>query len=72
MTKIQAAVAFVLSNFFKSFLKGEQIMIASAIQRGSSVYVYDERGKNLYTRSGTLIGFTSTTVTIKRGNTNYV
>ncbi len=48
--------------------------ISSAIQRGNSVYVYDERGRLLYTRSaGTgprdgLQGFTSSTVSIRRGN----
>lgn len=47
-------------------------MIASAIQKGSFVYVYGERGQTLFTRQGTLVGFTSNTVTVKRGNVNYV
>lgn len=47
--------------------------IGSAIQRRDTVYVYDERGRLLYTRfagSGPqdgLQGFTSTSVTIRRG-----
>lgn len=40
-------------------------MIASAKQSGSTVYVYDENGHTLFTRSGTLIGFTGSSVTIK-------
>ncbi len=52
--------------------------ISSAIQRRDTVYVYDERGRLLYTRptgSGPkdgLQGFTSTTVTIRRGGSVYV
>lgn len=38
--------------------------IASAQQRGSNVLVYGERGQILFTRSGTLQGYTSSTVTI--------
>lgn len=40
-------------------------MIGSAKQNGSTVYVYDEKGNLLFTKSGTLVGFTSTTVTTK-------
>lgn len=52
--------------------------IGTAVQRGGSVYVYDERGRLLYTRAaGTgsgdgLQGFTSSTVTIRRGGSIYV
>lgn len=48
-------------------------MIASAKQNGSSVYVYDEKGHILFTKTGTLMGFTSTSVTIKSssGSTLY-
>ncbi|MCS6954481.1 MAG: hypothetical protein RMK57_16830 [Bryobacterales bacterium] len=52
--------------------------IGSAVQRGKTIYVYDERGRVLYTRfagSGPedgLQGFTSTTVTIRRNRTIYV
>jgi hypothetical protein len=49
-------------------------MIASAIQRGTTVYVYDEKGYTLFTKTGKLMGFTSTTVTIQSdsGTTQYV
>ncbi len=40
--------------------------IASAVQKGSEVDVYDERGSRLFSKNGELQGFTSTTVSIKR------
>lgn len=46
-------------------------MITTAIQRGNSVYVY-EKSRILFTRIGELIGFTSSTVSIKRNRTIYV
>ena len=52
--------------------------VGTAIQRGNSVYVYDERGRLLYARpAGTnqedgLQGFTAATVTIRRGRSIYV
>ena len=42
--------------------------IASAIQKGSNVYVYNEKGVPLFNRAGDLVGFTSTTVTVKKGS----
>jgi len=47
-------------------------MISSAIQKGSTVYVYGQTGNLLFTRNGTLMGFTSTSVSIKMGSTVYV
>ncbi len=49
--------------------------IGHAEVRGTNVYVFDEKGKQLYFKSmtgnGSLVGFTSTTVSIKIGpNTN--
>jgi hypothetical protein len=47
--------------------------IASAVERGGWVYVYDERGRTLTTFPGAsqpgegLQGYTSTTVSVKRG-----
>ena len=38
--------------------------ITSAEQRGNVVFVYGERGKVLYTRPGTLLGYTGSSVTI--------
>ena len=45
--------------------------IASAVQKGNNVYVYNEKNSLLFSRDGTLVGYTSTTVSIKRGNTTY-
>lgn len=42
--------------------------IASAVQKGSNVYVYNEKGMTLFCRPGELLGFTSTTVTVKKGS----
>lgn len=52
-------------------------MIGSAIQRGSTVYVYNEKGNVLTTISSSskpgegLMGFTSSTVSVRRGSTVY-
>lgn len=43
-----------------------------AQQRGSSVYVYDEKNHQLWTRNGELQGYTSGTVTIQIGSTLYM
>jgi hypothetical protein len=49
--------------------------IGSAIERGSSIFVYDEHGGTLFLKSrGTgpydgLLGFTSSTVTVRSGST---
>jgi len=48
--------------------------IGSAVQRGSIVHVYDEKGRLLFTRSvgnkpkDGLKGYTSSTVTIQNGS----
>lgn len=42
--------------------------IGSAIERGSSVYVYDEKNIPMFTRPGELYGYTSSTVSILREN----
>ena len=48
-------------------------MISTAVQRGHSIYVYDERNHQCASISGDqLMGFTSTTVSVKRGSTIYV
>lgn len=50
-------------------------MIANAVQRGSSVYLYDETGQDLpvsiFTRGGRLVGFTASTVSIQNGSLIY-
>ena len=50
---------------------GVMLMIANAVQRGSSVYLYDKTGQDLpvsiFTREGRLVGFTASTVSIQNG-----
>ncbi len=48
--------------------------IANASERGGVVFVYDERGNQLcmITGGGNVLGFTSTTVSIKRGGSIFV
>lgn len=42
-------------------------MIGTAVQKSSDrVEVYDERGNYMFSQSGELVGFTGTTVSIKR------
>lgn len=47
-------------------------MIATAIQKGNTVYVYGTSGNILFTRNGILLGFTSSSVSIKVGGATYV
>lgn len=47
-------------------------MIAFAEQRGDTVFVYDEKGNLLCMPSGKLVGYTSTTVSVKIGITVFV
>lgn len=47
-------------------------MIVTAVQRGNSVYVYGAGNRLLFSRSGELHGFTSASVSVRRGNTGYV
>ena len=37
-----------------------------------NVYVYNETGGFMFSKTGTLIGFTSNTVTVQYGNITYV
>jgi hypothetical protein len=51
--------------------------IATAVQRGTLVYVYDEKGRHLMTipaghkPEDDLVGYTSTTVSVRRGGVVY-
>lgn len=45
--------------------------IGNAVQRGNLIYVYDEKGRQLFAKSGTLHGFTGGGVVIKSGNLLY-
>ena len=47
-------------------------MISSAVQKGGSVYVYGPSGNILFIKNGTLMGFTSTSLTVKVGTIVYV
>ena len=52
-------------------------MIGSAIERGSIIYVYDEHGRTLFSKSrgngpdDGLLGFTGSTVTMRYGSIVY-
>ena len=41
-------------------------MIQTAVQKGDWVYVYGENGNRLFTQFGQLMGFTGTSVSIKK------
>ncbi len=43
-------------------------MIVVAIEKGDGVYVYGERNQLLFCQMGELVGFTSNSVSIKRGS----
>lgn len=47
-------------------------MIGYAEQKGGTVYVYSPSGGYIWHRVGTLVGYTSNTVTIKQGSTIYI
>jgi len=42
-------------------------MITTAVQRGSYVYVYGDKNRQLYSKLGELAGFTGSAVSVKRG-----
>ncbi|MBP5237615.1 MAG: hypothetical protein ILO64_01405 [Clostridia bacterium] len=42
-------------------------MIMSAIQKGNYVYVYNEKNLQIGCRNGTLVGYTSSSVSVKQG-----
>lgn len=47
-------------------------MIETAIQKGANVYVYGKGNHLIFLEGGELMGFTSTSVTIKKHGTIYV
>ena len=51
-------------------LVAQERMFATAKQESSQINVYDEKGNFMFSRSGELVGYTSTTVTIKEGPQN--
>lgn len=46
-------------------------MIVTAIQRGDNVVVYTARNQILFTVGGTLLGYTGSSVTLRRGDWIY-
>lgn len=46
-------------------------MISVSVQKGNSVYVYNEKNNLLFTKTGLLNGYTSNTVSVRRGNVVY-
>ena len=48
--------------------------IGNAVQKGSNVYIYDEKGRQIGSVGAYdgLYGFTSTTVSIRRGTMIYI
>lgn len=52
--------------------------IGNAVQKGSNIYIYDEKGRhigNVSSGSGKndgLVGYTSTTVNVRRGTSIYM
>ena len=57
--------------------QGSYMMIGSAIERESAIFVYDERGHILYSKAlgngpdDGLLGFTGSTVTVRFGSVIY-
>ncbi|MDE6786941.1 MAG: hypothetical protein K2J46_07885 [Muribaculaceae bacterium] len=47
-------------------------MLSFVLQKGSGVYAYNSNGGVLWSKTGTLLGYTSDTVTMQIGNTTYV
>jgi hypothetical protein len=51
--------------------------IGNAVQKGSTVYVYDEKGRQIFTKAAGsgkddgLKGYTNSTVNIRKGTTIY-
>lgn len=45
-----------------------EMAIGSAVQRGQTVYVYDETGCFLFEQFGELRGYTGSSVTVRQGN----
>jgi len=68
--KKQIILLVIVGAFSAGTLFAEDRLIATAKQESSQVKVYDEKGNFLFSRSGELVGYTSTTVTIKDGSQN--
>ena len=53
------------------FLEEINMAIANVIQRGNACHVYNEKNSNIFTIPGELMGYTSTTVNVKRQHAIY-
>ena len=51
--------------------KGGYFMISLAVQKGSTVYVYNERNQQIMCKLGTLYGYTSAIVSIQNAGRIY-
>lgn len=48
-------------------------MIGTVLKKSSTIYVYDEKGHTLCTKSGgEIMGYTGTSFSVKKGNTVYI
>jgi hypothetical protein len=59
-----------LAVLIQGSLMAQERMIATAKQDSSQVKVYDEKGNFMFSKSGELVGYTPSTVTIKDGSQN--
>jgi hypothetical protein len=59
-----------LAVLVQGSLMAQERMIATAKQDSSQVKVYDEKGNFMFSKSGELVGYTPSTVTIKDGSQN--
>ena len=77
ISRLSTAALLVLATFFlfaSPASAGEERQIATVVQRGSSAYAYDEKGSQMFSISAGdgIVGFTSSTVSIRRGGTIYI
>lgn len=47
-------------------------MVSYAVQKGGSVYVYNEKNEMIFCKIGELCGYTSSSVSIKKASCVYV
>ena len=46
-------------------------MISVAVQKGDTIYVYNERNQTIFVKHGQLVGYTASTVSVRVGNSTY-
>jgi hypothetical protein len=47
-------------------------MISYVKESGSTIYVYDENNRNIFIKSGKLVGYTSHSISVQQGSITYV